>query len=1124
MWICGLLVAASDDCLLHLLVGCVLPFPFSALFCYVLFRSVCSFVVCLCGYVYVVMLCDHACVCHFRSAVCHFRSAHLESTLFNRLRQDASQRSAAPPPPPSHSTPATAPKTTPQSKWKEVKDKTSGRTYFYNKSTGQVQWSKPKEMIAEEEVAPPPPPPPPAKRNSLMAPPPPPPLSAPTGNNLSIVPPPPPGGVGAPPPPPDSPVSPPARDGGQSFMIASLQGELQKEKKKVNELMKKLAETEVKAKSQISSLQLEASQYKEQSERGTAAQVEVETLKRQVDQLRQKTDSVHQVESEVEGLRNELSRLRVANTQNESKLKELNDLRVKLDDAERRAHMAESRVASLKAEVTELNSKTARINQYQTENAQLLNDLKKARRANEELESQLDDTRAALAMEKHKVNSPAPLTSPTSSSKSASPEKKKPEPISVSPAQPASASTASSIAARAAALDRLKRSSSMESVDEEDESSPPVSPKPIASSSPWRELTDQSSGKKYYHNTQTNETTWTMPSDFDPAAAKAAIAAAWKEVIDTTSGQSYYFNELSKETTWHMPSGFRDSSLSVAHSKHLDDEKSGDAHKRHDTIDFMGPIRMDTIRRMSVSVNDSQQHDGIITVHTNSEELCEPLSDDQMSIFTMASFADKYFSVKKGMFNKQTMSDLLKFSKKAISKSLQRLPKSVEEDALQTFKNITSFMGDRKSSKPPAGHVDKLCLMALRGDEMLRDEIYCQIVKQTTENPDREHNLNGWKLFGILLGTFPPTNRFSMYLKAYFQQARTFSGDSQVPLYAKFAEEQLHRSAANGARETPPSKMELEAIENRKTVNVSIFLVDGTTLQVAIQSQSTVYDVCSAVANYLKLPYRENIGEQLWGLYEVNPFSKAEEPLNTKRRILDVRERFLARMANKKGIDMADVEVKLRFKARLFFSKDVSAATGRALDLYFMQAVRDVIRTTFAVPSKDQFRLAALQLKVEVGDNPIDVKAKVAGTSLAEYFQKGMVQQYQMDPGYLLTSMESEYKTLDGRTKEACKAEYMKIIQTVPFYGATLLPVYALTQRSEEEALLGVNEMGLFVLQPITKQPLRKTVPIDEIRDCEHSSETFSFITGSELDPQHQEFKTDHGPAIIYLLNVYKRR
>ena len=70
--------------------------------------------------------------------------------------------------------------------------------------------------------------------------------------------------------------------------------------------------------------------------------------------------------------------------------------------------------------------------------------------------------------------------------------------------------------------------------------------------------------------------------------------------------------------------------------------------------------------------------------------------------------------------------------------------------------------------------------MGIAKDDEVRDEIFAQLMKQTNQNPDRNFNIRGWKLFAILLGVFPPSARMSTYLKAYLQKASEHKGDPEV--------------------------------------------------------------------------------------------------------------------------------------------------------------------------------------------------------------------------------------------------------------------------------------------------------------------------------------------------------
>lgn len=54
-----------------------------------------------------------------------------------------------------------------------------------------------------------------------------------------------------------------------------------------------------------------------------------------------------------------------------------------------------------------------------------------------------------------------------------------------------------------------------------------------------------------------------------------------------------------------------------------------------------------------------------------------------------------------------------------------------------------SYMGDRKSSKPPIEHAKKLLRNLMLAPAGLRDEAFMQICKQTTANPKPESTTKG---------------------------------------------------------------------------------------------------------------------------------------------------------------------------------------------------------------------------------------------------------------------------------------------------------------------------------------------------------------------------------------------
>ncbi len=80
--------------------------------------------------------------------------------------------------------------------------------------------------------------------------------------------------------------------------------------------------------------------------------------------------------------------------------------------------------------------------------------------------------------------------------------------------------------------------------------------------------------------------------------------------------------------------------------------------------------------------------------------------------------------------------------------------KAVKLDAKEIFKSIMGYMGERFHAYP-ASLAHEVVYKGLE-EPLLRDEIFIQLIKQTTKNPSVESVLLGWKLIYLCLKTFSP--------------------------------------------------------------------------------------------------------------------------------------------------------------------------------------------------------------------------------------------------------------------------------------------------------------------------------------------------------------------------------
>lgn len=118
----------------------------------------------------------------------------------------------------------------------------------------------------------------------------------------------------------------------------------------------------------------------------------------------------------------------------------------------------------------------------------------------------------------------------------------------------------------------------------------------------------------------------------------------------------------------------------------------------------------------------------------------------------------------KGLFRKKSsLRDMLSWTPDTISRPMLAVSrdKSAKKMATEMFKLVQIYMGDRKARD---GMSLNSVAMDIIGTALaqppLRDELYIQLCRQTTENHIRESLIRGWELLTICLSFLPPSPTF----------------------------------------------------------------------------------------------------------------------------------------------------------------------------------------------------------------------------------------------------------------------------------------------------------------------------------------------------------------------------
>ncbi|EKM52929.1 uncharacterized protein PHACADRAFT_259094 [Phanerochaete carnosa HHB-10118-sp] len=191
--------------------------------------------------------------------------------------------------------------------------------------------------------------------------------------------------------------------------------------------------------------------------------------------------------------------------------------------------------------------------------------------------------------------------------------------------------------------------------------------------------------------------------------------------------------------------------------------------------------------------------------------------------FSESQFAKQYFSTHRTGFifrRKVPVEQMMSWQKSPLGSPLLQLNKYLHREAIKTFKSIQRIMGDRDRPSHNGSTASLVTLnilleeeRALLGDGIshgeLRDEIYCQVMKQLTGNPNLESVFRGWQLLCVLLVTFPPSKNFEPSLRSFISQA-THQTESRVDVMAKYCLRRLEYVSRKGPRGKPPTLAEIE--------------------------------------------------------------------------------------------------------------------------------------------------------------------------------------------------------------------------------------------------------------------------------------------------------------------------
>ncbi|XP_045116702.1 unconventional myosin-X-like isoform X2 [Portunus trituberculatus] len=455
------------------------------------------------------------------------------------------------------------------------------------------------------------------------------------------------------------------------------------------------------------------------------------------------------------------------------------------------------------------------------------------------------------------------------------------------------------------------------------------------------------------------------------------------------------------------------------------------------------------------------------------------------------------------------------FSKTPLTQTISKIPSpEVEQQALQISLAILTYAGLNPNAETAATSDDQQLNMVqgiveqCMKRDILLNETYLQLIKQTTDHPDPNSrvNLRHWSLLTLFCSVIPPTDKnVRKYLRAHLQRCST-DYVSEEGKYARYAEKCLLKALNNRRRQWTPSKQEILCTINRRPIYARFHFMDGQFHSLEFDASATAGDVVELIRH--KIGLKDTA--KGYAIYEM--LGTTERCIPMEEVLADVMSRW-ERYRLSSAASLHQHHHIFLFKKHLLLESWMDLTDNVEKELLYFQVLYTLRADKFPVKQVEAVMLCALRAQIELGN--------FTGANM-DY---GEVIAHTLSPR-LLSSVTHEavamhHQSLFNMDSQEAKQAFLNLIKSWPLHRATIFDVtQSFTSNWPKVLWLAIDENGVHLLEHRSRNVLC-TYEYDYILNYSASITSLMIITGSTRKQSKIILNTTQAFMIATLIKDY---